>query len=200
MLIPDILVPTCKTEEELMPMLATLSFFSDECSVIYTCKNQSAAKNRNEALDQATSDFIIMIDDDIEGFYTGWWKELVMPLIRFSDISLVSARLMNRHGAIGAMMHGNKDIITDIVPVEYTPSACIAFRRDSLRFDESYVGSGFEDTDFCEQLKVRYPGSRFVINNKCRMVHLNEQKNQHGKNFQLNKQYYQEKWNKTWSD
>ena len=200
MLVPDIIIPTCKDREQVMPLLGIVSFFSDACSVIATCTPASAAINRNKGLDSATSDIVIMIDDDTGGFYAGWWRDLIMPLIKHGDISMVSARLVKADGSPAPMMHGSPDLVTTTVDVKYAPSACIAFWRDDLRFDEGYIGSGFEDTDFCEQLKKKHPESRFVINNKCRIIHHNEQKNQHGRFFEANKARYENKWNRVFKE
>ena len=34
------------------------------------------------------------------------------------------------------------------IPSKKIPTACIAFRKTHLRFDEKFIGSGFEDDDF----------------------------------------------------
>jgi glycosyltransferase involved in cell wall biosynthesis len=196
MIIPDIIIPTCKKIDEISPLLGIVGFNSPDCTIIATCKPVSAAINRNDGLNQATSDIVIMIDDDTGGYYKNWWRDLIRPLIEDSSIVYVSARLIKEDGTPAPMMHNNPCMTRDVVDVPYAPTACVAFRNDNLRFDEGYIGSGYEDTDFCEQLKIRYPNKWFVINNTCRIIHKNEQKFQHGKFAELNRQRYQQKWNK----
>lgn len=174
---PDIIIPTCKSRESISPMICDLETHLGGNTVIPTCQKVCAAKNRNIGLEAATSDIVIMIDDDISGFYDGWDKELIKPLLENDDISYVSAHLVQENGMDAAMMfHGNDNEYLTEVP--RMPTACVAFRNDGLRFHEEYIGSGFEDDDFCVQLYERYPESRMVINNRVRMVHANEKKNQ----------------------
>jgi hypothetical protein len=174
---PDIIIPTHKSEIEITPLVGDVAGHSFGCKVIKTCKKQSAAANRNHGLDQATSDIVIMIDDDVCGFSLGWWRNLVAPLVEHEDIVFVSARLMDPDGRNGAMMFQG-DITAELADVKQAPTACCAFRNDGTRFDNAFVGSGWEDTFFCECLKHKYPGGRVVINNAVQIVHMNEEKNQ----------------------
>jgi hypothetical protein len=137
-----------------------------------------------------------MLDDDMTGFFTNWDKILIEPLLVDSDIYLVSARLMDKNGSPGAMMHNNNNYAPGWYPpkAKFVPTSCIAFRRSEIRFDETYVGSGWEDTDWCRQLDLKFPLGKVVINNNCRLTHLNEMKNQHGENWEKNKAYYTSKW------
>ena len=194
-IIPDIIVPSCKTEERLSEFIGILSHNSRPCKIIVTCMEASASVNRNYGLSQATSPIVIMVDDDTAGFYPGWWQEMVNALENdFYNISLVSARLITANGQLAPMMHGSPCVDYAIVPVKYAPSACIAFRNDGLRFNEGYIGSGYEDTDFCEQIKVKYPDKNIVINNRVKIIHHNEQKNQHGEYYVHNKALYESLW------
>ena len=55
----------------------------EEFNYIPTGFNASASVNRNYGLMKAfetINEYIIMIDDDIGGFYTGWQHDLVEPL------------------------------------------------------------------------------------------------------------------------
>ena len=91
----------------------------------------------------ATTDCVIMLDDDITGFYPGWDLSLISPLFLFDNICVVSARLLKADGSYGAMTGDSMDRASFIAPVSRVPSACIAFFRDQIKFDEKYFGSGF---------------------------------------------------------
>jgi hypothetical protein len=132
-----------------------------------------------------------MMDDDMAGFYAGWWEELIRPL-EDPNVLIVSARLTKATGENGLMMFDG-DTIRNVAVVPRVPTACIAFRNTDIRFDEEYLGSGFEDDDFCAQLTRRYPHGRFVINNRVRLIHLNEQKEQ-GRYFEANRARFYSKW------
>lgn len=193
---PDIIIPTFKDQYEIAPMLCDVEGCSWGCNVIATCKKDTASINRNYGLSLSQADIIIMIDDDIRGFYNDWWKELVNTL-NDNSIVMVSARLLNEDGSLGFMLGECYDLDRDIVeiPQKELPTAAAAFRKTDLRFDEGFKGSGFEDTDFCYQLKNNYPAGKFVINNKCRLTHLHQMKNQTGEYYTHNKNYFNKKWN-----
>lgn len=190
---PDIIIPTCKSEAELAPMLCDLQGYSMGYRTIATCTKASAAVNRNIGLNQATSDIVIMCDDDIAGFYDGWIDSLIAPLSDPS-IGVVSARLLNTDGAFGPMMFGGDKAAPDITAAPRVPTACIAFRREGIRFNEGFVGSGFEDDDFLAQMYRANPARRVVIQNKCRLVHLNEMKNQGGAEYEKNLAFFNSMW------
>jgi len=194
----DILVPTCKPAHRLEKFISDLlaTSYAGADDLIVTSKQVSAACNRNYALHFATAPYVIMLDDDITGFYQGWDIELLKILENSNgDFSMVSARLMNNDGTPATMMNITPDLTGPLQYVSpgYLPSACIAFRNDGLRFDENFEGSSWEDTDFCDTLHKQYPEGKFVIANSVRLVHANEMKNGNSNQFHINKAYYQQK-------
>ena len=189
---PNIIIPTCKNELEIAPQVCDVEGFSLDCRLIVTCKKASASINRNIGLEQADSDIVVMIDDDISGFYMGWWKDLIEPL-KDKNVVMTSANLVNTDGSPAPMMFRSNSV-GGLMSVPRVPTACVAFRKSKLRFDENFIGSGFEDDDFCAQLKLDNPSGRFVVVEDCRIVHANEMKNQHGENFEKNKAYFNSKW------
>jgi hypothetical protein len=189
----SIIVPTNKSPSEIEVLMSELRKYSDAKNIISTCMRLSAAKNRNIGLDWAKSEIVIQCDDDIEGFYKGWDTDLVAPLKSDKTICFISARLTDRYGKPTFLMEQNNDMVSDLVEVKFTPSACCAFRPRGIRFDEIFAGSGFEDSDAIMQLKKRDPGGRVVINNRCKMIHRNEMKNQQI-NFKHNSAHFVRKW------
>lgn len=190
---PDIIIPTCRTREQMSPMICDIQGFSQGCRVFATCTKASAAVNRNIGRNWCESDIIIMLDDDISGFYDGWWQELIRPLLEDESVVYVSANLLYRDGTDSPMMfRGDPHVRLNEVP--RAPTAAVAFRNDNIRFDEKYIGSGYEDDDFCVQLRERYPEGRVVVNNNVRLVHDNEQKNQGAGYIEKNKAYFEQKF------
>lgn len=195
----DIIIATYRSLEELTPQLEELHKNTPEPHhVITTCQKASASINRNYGLDVATSDIIIMIDDDIFGFYPGWMTQLITPLDN-PEILLVSARLLAPDGTPGPMMGTdglptNTGIITThrmaYRGYQRVPTACIAFRKNPIRFDIGFIGSGYEDTCWMNRLCETYKGQRIVLNNDCKLIHKNEAKNQHGPYHEHNRAYY----------
>lgn len=192
-LLYDILVPTCKSYEKVKDLVARIMETSDTTAgnLFVTCKNVSASVNRNYALQHATAPVVIMLDDDIEGFFPGWDEMLVDALYDGPEHRMVSARLMNKDGTPGTMMDIKPYLDSEFQFVKgFLPSACIAFHNDGTRFDENFIGSGWEDTDFCVSLQKRYPEGEFLIANEVKLVHNNEMKNGNSVMFERNKNYF----------
>jgi glycosyltransferase involved in cell wall biosynthesis len=144
----------------------------------------SRSYNRNYYLDRADGDIIILMDDDITGFYDGWEQDLIKPL-EDNSISIVSARLVDEQGKnIPMMFDGTKYNIV--------PTGCIAFRKTGVRFDENYTEYGYEDTDFCRQMELIYPNKKTLINNNCKLVHLTIDKGIRSKD--KSRRYFLNKW------
>src|SRR3989338_1733267 len=161
-----ICIPTYKTEQDVQEQLQDIkrTVATTDVEVFASCQEGSAAYNRNYCLNKALGDLIIMLDDDITGFFPRWDEILIKPLITDDLVSIVSARLMNVDGTPGPMMYDNRrqepGYYSSLCKI--VPTTCIAFRKTSMRFDEKYVG-GFEDTDFCKQMDktiIYYTGNR----------------------------------------
>ncbi len=206
----DILIPTIKSWLVMRPLADEIERYTmTPHQLVVTCQDgYSAAQNRNLALKVARCPIRIMLDDDICGFFAGWETALVRPLLDDPSIGVVSARLLRPDGSgrAGPNCADNYDLDTPLIWVNQRndgyigiPSACIAFRDNGILFDEEYVGSGWEDADFCCQVKVKYPDAKFVINNAVKLVHINEMKNQFGEingrpRFERNASHFWKKW------
>lgn len=195
-----ILIPTCKQLGALSPLLKALEAIETKEDVCPSCFPESAAINRNICLTHVeVGEVAVMIDDDIEGFYPGWVDDLTAPLLRNESIVMVSARLLNPDGSLGPTCSRCYDAEPDEVEVTSNgvcvlPTAAIAFRHRGHLFDEKFLGSGFEDNDWCMQYLRDDPGSRFIQSNRCRLIHRNEMKNQKGAYWKHNQAYFFNKW------
>ena len=186
----DIIIPTCKKYGDITDLLAEVALYSINCREfipIYGLE-YSAARNRNIGLNKSAADFVIMMDDDITDLYPGWDNDLIQELFRQPCVNIVSARLMKDENTPAPMMSNNYDFTQPFVFVKKVPTACIAFRRTNIRFDENFKGSGFEDDDFCLQM-----GGKIIIDNRVKVIHKNEMKNQQ-EYWQYNKEYFEKKW------
>lgn len=195
----DIILVTNKRKTEMVSKIKQIcGTVSEDHNLIYTGLDGSASVNRNYGMSKVVSDIYIMMDDDIEGFDDGWVEILVKP---FNDenVAVVSARLINKNGANGHMMGDNRIYREGVYETKRSsyknymriPTACIALRKDNnLQFDSGFIGSGYEDTDYMNRLSKLFPEKRAVINNHCKLIHHNEEKNQGEGYFQHNKKYY----------
>ena len=197
----DIIIPTLRPLAEVQDQIRDIDRTAIlPHTIIATCQKVSAAKNRNLGLDCADGDIVITLDDDITGFFPGWDFRLILPLALDPDLVMISARLMNPDGTVVPNCVDNYDLEPDLIyipkrtdmPSPIMPSAAIAFRNLGLRYDEGYLGSGFEDMQFMAELYRISPEFKFAINNNCRLIHLNEKKQQLGPNWILNERKFRE--------
>lgn len=198
-----ILIPTLLPQEKLRKIVEEIKQTTG-LDAICSCVKASASVNRNICIDRAClsdGDIVIMLDDDITGFYEGWLSDLVKPM-QDANVVMASARLLR---ADGVTFNETCSQCFDAEPEEIEikrhgdcliPTAAISFRYKGIRFDESYVGSGWEDNDFCLQYLQKFPESKFIQSNRCRLIHLNEMKNQKGHYWERNVSVFIRKWGK----
>lgn len=206
----DIIVVSNKTEDELAPQICEIEGYLDSLkfevkNLIKTCLPVSASINRNYGLLQAESEFVIMIDDDIFGFKHGWIDDMIVPLLSVDHV-INSSRLVTPSGE-KAIMQGDYRTQDVIQTVPVLPTATIAFRGELVKslprlngrehrqvFNEEYIGSGFEDTQFFIEFCTTFQNSRLTINNNVKLIHTNEMKNQRGKFWEHNKLLFNRWW------
>lgn len=201
----SVIIPTCKSKKQISDTLFEIEINTPEqYSIVYTCLSLSASLNRNIAHSFVSddSDIVVSLDDDIRGFYPGWLTDIIQPLKEDASIRFASARLMRPGGReANFMMTSRNDMRDKYEVVPRCPTSAYAYRKsefDSLirfhnetskPFDEVFKGSGWEDNAICHDLKKKFPDTKIVINNRCKLIHINEEKNQ--KMFlQENKQYF----------
>jgi hypothetical protein len=200
----DIVFVTYRKQSDMRGVLAHVADHSPDCRLIFTGLDAAAGVNRNYGLRQVQSEIVIMMDDDIGGLYSGWAHDLAAPLLSDPAILLASARLMDSNGRPGPCVgaYGLPQVgVVEAQKCEYRgwrrlPTACIAFRRCAavIQFDENFIGSGYEDLDWMNNLNASFPQSKIVVNNNCRVIHFNEEKRQGGPYFEYNKAHYLSKW------
>lgn len=192
----SVIVPTCRPEAAVADLVAEIRRRSTgEFEVIATCRPVSAAANRNAGLDAARYDRVVMVDDDVTDLPAGW-NQLLARHLDEPDVVMASARLFKPDGSPGHLMGGAKfrpGQVTEAAERKLA-TACVAFRKTGLRFDENFEGSGFEDDDYAAMLVRENPAARFVVDNGVAVTHLNERKNQTGETWAKNQAYFQRKW------
>jgi len=192
----DIVIPAFKVGENLERLLnEILKNTVPPYNLILISKEQSASKNRNYGLNRSKSPYVIMCDDDIRNLPFGWNRRLIQTLKENPELIAVSARLMNADGTPGRNTANNFNLSDEMVLVDMIPTACCIFRKTDLRFDERYIRAGWEDTDFFMQMKQNLRG-KFAIDNRVKVVHLNEEKLGGGVGNRENMELFFKKWGK----
>ena len=189
-----LLIATVRTENEIRDLINEIkSTAITNLKLIVSSSKESVAINVNRGLNEAVGQFVIKVDDDITGFNHGWDANLIQPFSYIDNLEVISARLLNTDGSVqwtcsrdlnlfGPLSFPNNPIV---------PFCCVAFKKDSLRMDENFIGSGYDDADYCCQLRVKNIHAKFAIHNEVRIIHKHEQKN-----AQLSKNaiYFRSKW------
>ena len=162
----------------------------------------SAARNRNRLLDASSilttpqtklvnksqQSFLAMMDDDIFNLPFNWNRRLLDNLKYNPEVNVVSARLFNEDGSLGANSANNFDVGSRQVQVNMVPTACCVFRWDhKTRFDEKMISAGWEDTKFFTEL-----GGKILIDNMVQVVHANQEREGGGANNDYNREVFEE--------
>lgn len=194
-----ILIPTYLERDRIADLIAEIEANSPDNTVYASCTKASASVNRNLCLDQLrVGETAIMLDDDIRGFYRGWIADLLVGL-NLPNAVAVSARLLNPDGTFGptcsrCMKAFPKEIAVKKGRNSVLPTAAIAFVHRGHRFDNAYIGSGFEDSDWMAEYAKADRQAVFVQSNRCALIHLNQMKEQKGENWRHNESYFFGKW------
>lgn len=195
-----ILIPTYLERSQVADLISEIEANSPGHEVFASCTKASASVNRNLCLDQIeVGETAIMLDDDISGFCPGWVEHLLAGLT-LPNAVMVSARLLKPDGkTFGITCSDCYDPTPDEIPVKggktsILPTAAVAFVHAGHRLDEKFIGSGYEDSDWCFQYRKSNPAAVFVQSNRCRLIHLNERKEGRGANWDHNKKYFHKKW------
>ena len=126
------------------------------------------AANRTQCLGLAREDLIAFVDDDVLR-PVGWASRLAAVLARERDVGAVSASIAFPDGRPQMRRHPlPAGTVWDTTP----PGTCFVYSRaraGDLRFDEGYLGSQWEDTDWMWALAKR--GLRTVVTGDVRVAH-----------------------------
>lgn len=205
----SICIPSCK--DNISNQLNEINKYKkrQDCKFVLSLQKQSAAKNRNYCIDNAHGEIIVMMDDDITGFYSGWLDTMLSYFT--NEISILSIRPIKPDGSLCPILgdnNGKLSDVPDIVPAIHSEktglnivgSACIMFKKTHIRFDENYNGATYEDTDFAMQHLKEFPDKKIMICNRIKLIHKMEAKGRGSEkckrdNWIFNHNYFNKKWN-----
>lgn len=199
--VANVIIPTRKPHSELQLLIHQIKETAGmPCEVYVTgIKDGSASENRNKGLEWAKGcDWVCMIDDDCQPQQVGWLSVLARAMF-CDDVVFASSALYQLSG-MPAYMTGLNDCggchkASGVweCPSKRVLTACCAFKPNGIKFDETYTGSGFEDTDYCNQLSEKTPAGKFIVCFDSKVIHINEMKEQKN-NWSWNKMVYHSKW------
>lgn len=166
---PDVIIPTNRTVGEVAPLVEELVRTAGLLIRVHaTCRDLSAAANRNLGLDQARSDIIFFSDDDIRGLPHGWALRMLHVMETRPKCVMCAPRLMRLGGIFSDQLGNPRDMMyhpgnLEIIPSRKLPTAFCAVRNDGTRYGEN-------DTDYCRRLLERHPGAEFILCHDLRVT------------------------------
>ena len=122
--------------------------------LVVAMERQSVAKNRNAGLARARHDLVAFLDDDVL-LPAGWLSKMAAVLLEDETIGVVAARMT---GPAGEPQNDLASVRPDEIRNCVPPGTCFLYSRSRLEgcgFDETYVRSQWEDTDFMFQVITR---------------------------------------------
>lgn len=183
----DICIPcweqSAKLKVTLDNLMAGKGAVSAPCRLIINIEKQSVVRNRIACLAASTAPYVLWLDDDVTFIQPGWDRYLLDQIAAQPDVGIIGVRLL----------HWQLMERTFWRPQGQVDDVCGAVmmtrRLPGVGFDDNYLGSQWEDTDYCYE--VRRAGYRILQNNQVQVVHFNEEKNSEHSH---NRAYFNRKW------
>jgi GT2 family glycosyltransferase len=186
--------------------------------LVANSKNYGFSGGNNKGLEMCRGDYIVMLNNDTCPL-DSWLYELVKPIIRDKKIGLVSPQTneIGNEGKFFINFSGIEDLrlkvkeynnrnelgLLDVTNVAFF---CVAMSREIYEkigpMDNMYGIGWFEDDDYC--YRVKKDGYKIVINKNSFIYHkgsatMNIIPDNKKELFDRNKNYYQDKFNITWT-
>jgi glycosyltransferase involved in cell wall biosynthesis len=159
--------------------------------LVVAMARQSVARNRNDGLARAKHDLVVFMDDDVL-LPAHWLSQLAAVLLADESIGVVSARMTGPAGEpqndLARLRPGE---VRDCIP----PGTCFLYSRSRVRgcrFDDRYVRSQWEDSDF--MLQVLQAGLRCVATGSVTVLHENHLTRATDESWVENRKYFFSKW------
>jgi hypothetical protein len=154
------------------------------CKFIISIEKQSVVKNRLDCLKHSESPLVLWLDDDIAFQQKGWDKHLYDSIVADEKMGVIGVNVVHYRAPTTAPSrpHG-------LVP-DLCGAVMMTRKINGVQFDENYVKSQIEDTDYCWQ--VRKAGYKVFQDNRVWVRHYNEEVN---RDYTNNGPYFNKKWN-----
>jgi glycosyltransferase involved in cell wall biosynthesis len=151
--------------------------------LIVNVDKQSVVRNRKACLQASRSPYVLWLDDDVVFEREGWDTRLWESIRANTKVGLIGIRVKHWQWL-------DRTPIRPDGTVEDVCGAVMMTRRiPGVGFDDNYIGSQWEDTDYC--FSVRKAGFDVVQDNSVAVIHYNEEKN---RDHTHNRAYFNQKW------
>jgi hypothetical protein len=149
--------------------------------ILITCGLRSLSANRNMGLQNATSDYVCLFDDDLVVNDSMWLTQLVETLLKEPDVAISGPKIVGKSGLI--VRCGTDRLARPVGAGEpseahtgvfevHTMSSCMLMKRKVVpKFDLLFPGAiAFEDIDHAYRLHRK--GWRVMCDARVELTHL----------------------------
>jgi len=163
---------------------------STNYELIYSPAKLSCAANANRLINMCTTKRIILVDDDIEFTQKNWDDRLMTSLHLDAGIGLVATRLVTKYNTFFNMQ--TRVPLGKLVTGVKIAGCVLAFKDVGIRFDEGFVRSQYDDTDFAYQ----YMQKEYLVcvDGSVTAKHMREATCDSGDFVRKNADYFHKKW------
>lgn len=141
----DIIIPvwTTAVNDTLYTAIEALCAYTQDFRLLMPSSDKPMPYNINRGLDVAKSDYIALLDWDVE-VSEGWLPRLCKILDEHADVGIVGGDLQPN----GYYEQWGADYV-GVIPT--LAAGCMLFRNVGIRYDEAFPHGLWSDTDFCRQ-------------------------------------------------
>ena len=165
--------------------------------ILISEEKQSVAKNRNAALAKVDTDLIAQMDDDV--ILPPFWMSKMAAILERDGVGVCAVRMTSPDGTPQNDLANLKPgTIVDCTP----PGTLFMYDRtvvDGCEFDEEYIGSQWEDTDFMMQVKKKglltvASGDVWILHDQSSVEEGSKMKELSASPYEANKALFIHKW------
>jgi hypothetical protein len=186
----DVCIPCYSTSQKLIDTVNSITTGPNKITLpsklILGIEKQSVVANRLACLTESKASYVLWLDDDVIFETPNWDVALFNSLYSDSSIGIVSIWAKN---AWQLKKFGNSYKRPDGFVNDVCGAVMMCRKINNVNFDTNYVGSQWEDTDYC--YAVRKAGYKVLQNNNLYCIHVNQEVN---RNYSENEVYFKKKW------
>lgn len=176
--------PSQKLDETIANIIESNVKATLPCRFIIAVEKQSVVKNRLDCLSRSKSDLVLWLDDDISFQQKGWDKHLYDSITADEKLGVIGINVVHYKAATPNPTRPHGDVL------DLCGAVMMTRKIPGVEFDNNYVKSQIEDTDYCWQ--VRRAGYRVFQDNRIWVLHYNQEVN---RDYTNNGPYFNKKWN-----
>lgn len=183
----DICIPCWELSPKLKATIDSLATgparIASPAKLIINVEKQSVVRNRSACLAESSAPFVLWLDDDVVFEQKGWDDYLWQRINHNPQVGVIGVRVKHWQ------LLDRTPLRAEGLAADVCGAVMMTRKLPGVGFDDHYVGSQWEDTDYC--FEVRKAGYHVLQDNRVSVLHYNEEKN---RNYSDNQVYFCRKW------